>query len=110
MDLLPQLLAFLCFCAPALLWGGCCCDGDCVPPPYKLTNCDNPSDIIYTNDIEDAVIGNVLLLDDDTCRIVSCGSGLTETVVIVGVFASCEACEVIEDCTDCCSVSPTEWT
>lgn len=26
MDLLQQLLAFACFCVPALLWGGCCCN------------------------------------------------------------------------------------
>lgn len=107
LDLLPQLLSLLLFTPLAMLWGGCCCEGDCVPPPYKLTKCGDPSTVKYTNDDLSVYMGKIIIISGSSnCWTVSCGSGGTpESVTVESVWDTCGDCAVPTGCETCCSAS-----
>jgi len=69
----------------------------CSPPPaYKLINCDNASQIIYTYQDLSAYIGKVLSLDCGGCWIVellTIPPPSTQVVTVLFEFDTCELCK-----------------
>ena len=114
LDLLPQLLSLLLFTPLAMLWGGCCCGEECVPPPYKLTLCDDPGTIIYTNDSRlDGYLGKIAQIDGD-CYHIGCGTGTPAAINLEAIFENCSDCTTpgtFGGCPDCANTtSASEWT
>lgn len=81
----------------------CCCEEGCEV--YRLTNCSNGSDHLYTETDLSAFLGKALRVNgSSTCRTVNCGSGGTPAAATINAaFNNCAACTTPATCADCCS-------